>query len=49
VEKSSGALVGEAGVQELKRDIEPPLEGTLEAGRVFSARHKAKGMPAKRW
>jgi RimJ/RimL family protein N-acetyltransferase len=31
-EKASGALIGEAGFHELKRNIEPSLEGTLEAG-----------------
>lgn len=32
IEKSSGQLVGEAGFHEARRLIEPPLEGTLEAG-----------------
>jgi len=31
-EKASGALIGEGGFQELRRNIEPSLEGTLEAG-----------------
>jgi len=31
-EKSTGHFVGEAGFQELRRDIEPSMEGTLEAG-----------------
>lgn len=31
-EKESGQLVGEAGFHEARRIIEPPLEGTLEAG-----------------
>jgi RimJ/RimL family protein N-acetyltransferase len=31
-EKASGALIGEGGFHELKRDIQPSLEGTLEAG-----------------
>lgn len=32
IEKASGHLVGEAGFHEARRVIEPPLEGTLEAG-----------------
>jgi RimJ/RimL family protein N-acetyltransferase len=31
-EKASGAMVGEGGFHELKRDIQPSLEGTLETG-----------------
>ncbi|AXS39905.1 GNAT family N-acetyltransferase [Breoghania sp. L-A4] len=31
-DKATGAFVGEAGVHELRRDIEPSVEGTLEAG-----------------
>lgn len=31
-EKASGNLVGEAGFHEARRIIEPPLEGSLEAG-----------------
>src|SRR4051812_945036 len=32
VEKESGRLAGEAGFQELMRDITPSIEGSLEAG-----------------
>lgn len=35
IEKASGHLVGEAGFHEARRQIEPPLEGTLEAGWVL--------------
>lgn len=31
-EKASGKLIGEAGFHDLKRDLQPNLEGTLEAG-----------------
>jgi RimJ/RimL family protein N-acetyltransferase len=34
-EKASGRLVGEAGFQEVLRDITPSLEGTLETGWAF--------------
>src|SRR5690606_24776681 len=32
VEKQTGAFAGEAGFQELRRDIEPSIEGSMEAG-----------------
>ncbi len=31
-DKATGAFVGEAGLHELRRDIDPPVEGTHEAG-----------------
>src|SRR5262245_46857030 len=31
-EKASGRLIGEGGFHELKRDMQPSLEGTLETG-----------------
>jgi RimJ/RimL family protein N-acetyltransferase len=31
-EKSTGAFVGEAGFHELRRQLDPSIEGTLEAG-----------------
>jgi RimJ/RimL family protein N-acetyltransferase len=31
-EKATGHFVGEAGFQEVRRNITPPIEGTLEAG-----------------
>jgi RimJ/RimL family protein N-acetyltransferase len=35
-EKSTGAFLGELGFAELKRDLDPPLDGIPEAGWVFS-------------
>jgi RimJ/RimL family protein N-acetyltransferase len=32
IEKETGRIVGEAGFHEARRNIDPPLEGTLEAG-----------------
>lgn len=32
IEKTSGALVGEAGFHEMRRDLTPSIENTLEAG-----------------
>jgi RimJ/RimL family protein N-acetyltransferase len=31
-EKNSGQLIGEAGFQEMRRDLHPAIEGTLETG-----------------
>lgn len=31
-EKATGAFIGEAGFHELRRDLDPSIEGTLEAG-----------------
>jgi len=31
-EKATGRVVGEAGFQEMRRDLRPSIEGTLEAG-----------------
>ncbi|WP_421855553.1 GNAT family N-acetyltransferase [Oricola sp.] len=37
VEKSTGRIIGECGVQERMREIDPPLLGTLEAGWMLAA------------
>jgi RimJ/RimL family protein N-acetyltransferase len=42
-EKASGAFVGEVGLAEFKRDIEPSLEGTPEIGWVLAPRAHNKG------
>ncbi|WP_295809557.1 GNAT family N-acetyltransferase [uncultured Nitratireductor sp.] len=42
-EKSTGAFIGDAGVQECRRAIAPSLEGTLEAGWVFVTEAHGKG------
>ena len=31
-DRNSGRLIGEAGIMDLRRDIQPSLDGTLEAG-----------------
>lgn len=35
IEQSTGRLVGLVGFQDLKRDLSPSIEGTLEAGWIF--------------
>ena len=42
-EKSSGAFLGEGGFAELRRDIEPSLNGMLETGWVFLPGAQGKG------
>lgn len=42
-EKASGELIGECGFHELKRDIQPSLEGTLEAGWTLMPHMHGKG------
>ncbi|MFZ2100600.1 MAG: GNAT family N-acetyltransferase [Oricola sp.] len=42
-EKASGLLIGEVGVQERKRALDPSLEGTLEAGWALGAEMQGKG------
>ena len=42
-EKEGGRFVGEAGFLELKRDLEPSIEGTLEAGWALVADAQGKG------
>jgi RimJ/RimL family protein N-acetyltransferase len=42
-EKANGRFIGEAGFHELRRDIEPSIEGTLEAGWGFITDAHGKG------
>lgn len=42
-EKASGELLGEVGFHELRRDLNPSLEGTLEAGWAFRPTAHGKG------
>jgi RimJ/RimL family protein N-acetyltransferase len=42
-EKASGELLGEVGFHELRRDLKPSLEGTLEAGWAFRPAAHGKG------
>ena len=43
-DKQGGELVGEAGVQERRRDIQPSIEGTMEAGWILRPDMQGKGM-----
>ena len=43
VEEKDGALVGEAGLGEFKRDMTPLIESTPEAGWVFAVDAQGKG------
>jgi RimJ/RimL family protein N-acetyltransferase len=42
-ELSTGEFVGEIGFAEFKRQIDPPILGTPEAGWVVSPQHQGKG------
>jgi len=42
-EKATGRFVGEAGFHELRRDMEPSIEGSLEAGWGFVVQAHGKG------
>jgi RimJ/RimL family protein N-acetyltransferase len=42
--KQTGALVGQAGFQELKRDIAPHIDGTLEAGWAITGARQGEGL-----
>ncbi len=42
-EKTSGGLIGEGGFHELRRDMEPSLEGTLEMGWCLLPEAHGKG------
>ena len=42
-EKATGRFIGEAGFHELRRDMEPSIEGTLEAGWGFVTDAHGKG------
>ncbi|MBB5519453.1 GNAT family N-acetyltransferase [Amphiplicatus metriothermophilus] len=43
VEKATGAIVGDVGFSDFKRDIEPPLDGLLEFGWVLAGAAQGKG------
>lgn len=43
-EKQSGRLIGEAGFHDLKRDLTPSLEGSMEAGWGFLPDQHGKGI-----
>jgi len=43
-EKAAGKLIGEAGFHELRRELEPSIEGTLEAGWAFLPEAHGKGI-----
>ncbi|WP_368856619.1 GNAT family N-acetyltransferase [Chelativorans sp. ZYF759] len=43
-ERDSGRLIGEAGIMDLRRDILPPLGGTLEAGWALLPEFHGQGM-----
>ena len=43
-DKESGKLIGEAGFHDLKRDVTPSLDGTLEAGWGFLPEIHGKGI-----
>ncbi|MDQ0347696.1 GNAT family N-acetyltransferase [Ancylobacter vacuolatus] len=42
-ERASGAFIGEAGFHDFRRALTPSLEGTMEAGWVFSGAAQGKG------
>lgn len=42
-EKAGGRLIGEAGFQEMRRDLQPPIEGTLETGWGILPAYHGKG------
>jgi RimJ/RimL family protein N-acetyltransferase len=42
-EKATGRLIGEAGFHEVRRDMTPSLEGTLETGWLLSPASHGKG------
>ncbi len=46
-EKSTGTLLGEAGLADLHRDLAPSILGTPEAGWVFASAHHGKGYAAE--
>lgn len=43
-ERQTGRLIGEAGVMDKKRLIEPPLDGTIEAGWAFLPSAQGRGL-----
>ncbi|PTW55792.1 RimJ/RimL family protein N-acetyltransferase [Breoghania corrubedonensis] len=44
IEKVTGDFVGEAGLQDLHRDIEPSIEGMPEAGWVLARHGQGRGL-----
>lgn len=44
IDRVDGTLIGEAGVQELNRDIDPPITGMLEAGWGVIPRVQGRGL-----
>ena len=42
-EKASGRFIGEAGFQEMRRDLHPSIEGTLETGWGILPAYQGKG------
>lgn len=42
-EKATGAYVGTTGTMEVKRQMDPPMDGTPEAGWTFAARAHGRG------
>jgi RimJ/RimL family protein N-acetyltransferase len=43
-DRETGAFIGEAGFHDLKRNIVPSIEGTMEAGWVLSSAMHGKGL-----
>ena len=43
-DRATGAFLGEAGFHDLKRDIAPSIEGTLEAGWVLARAAQGRGV-----
>jgi RimJ/RimL family protein N-acetyltransferase len=42
-EKRTGAFVGDVGLGEFKRELDPPIDGMREVGWVLSPAHQGKG------
>ncbi|MBW9112902.1 GNAT family N-acetyltransferase [Rhizobium cauense] len=42
-EKSTGQMIGEAGFHEVRRDMSPSIEGTLEVGWLLSPESQGRG------
>lgn len=43
-DRASGALLGEAGFHDMKRTLEPSIEGTMEAGWALRTEAQGKGL-----
>ncbi|MEW6634092.1 MAG: GNAT family N-acetyltransferase [Pseudomonadota bacterium] len=46
-DKATGRFIGEAGFHDLKRDIQPPLEGVPEAGWALASVAQGKGLASE--